>query len=344
MKRRAFTLIELLVVVAIIALLIAILLPSLGKARELSNRSACGANCRGIMQSFNVYAADNGDQYPTVIGAQTAGHYDNTSNGAPNLTESTAAGNYTTADNCISAMYTNGGTSSQTNQAGDVMACAWLLVLKNYTSPKQYLCKSDPVGSATSANLTSTNGNAFYQNFNSTSNGQQDFTYSYSFAYPWTTAGTISATSPASPGGWWRNTTDSSLPIMSDMAPLNGSGTNPTCQTPGGANGAVPSPGGSAQPKAWNSPNHQREGQNVGFADGHAEFVRRADIGQNNDDIYTQNGTYGGGGGSSTPPNIGTAVTTAGAIGGANTYIGGASAPFDVVMCPVANVATGARQ
>ena len=61
MKRRGFTLIELLVVVAIIALLIAILLPSLGKARELSNRSVCAANLRGVTQSLNVYAADNAD-------------------------------------------------------------------------------------------------------------------------------------------------------------------------------------------------------------------------------------------------------------------------------------------
>src|SRR5579875_3200813 len=65
-RRRAFTLIELLVVVAIIALLIAILLPSLGKARELSNRSYCAANCRGVMQSLNVYATDNSDAFPIV--------------------------------------------------------------------------------------------------------------------------------------------------------------------------------------------------------------------------------------------------------------------------------------
>ena len=338
MKRRAFTLIELLVVVAIIALLIAILLPSLGKARELSNRSACGANCRGIMQSFNVYAADNGDAYPTVIGASAAGMYAGSGGTAPNIGVSVATGGYTTADAMVSGMYTSGTGANQTQQGGNIMACAWLLVLKNYTSPKQYLCKSDPVGSATASNLTSTQGNAFYNNFNSNTANQQDFTYSYSFAYPWTTAGTIAAATPASTGGWWRNTTDSSLPLMSDMAPLNGSGNNPTAQTAGGANGAVPGNG----PKAWNSPNHQRDGQNVGFADGHAEFTRRADIGQNNDDIFTQKGQFGASS-STNPTNIGTAVSTVGNIG-STTYIGGSSAPFDVVMVPVANVSTGARQ
>src|SRR4051812_6906199 len=66
MKRRGFTLIELLVVVAIIALLIAILLPSLAKARELANRSACAANVRGILNSQAIYAAANNDQFSIV--------------------------------------------------------------------------------------------------------------------------------------------------------------------------------------------------------------------------------------------------------------------------------------
>jgi prepilin-type N-terminal cleavage/methylation domain-containing protein/prepilin-type processing-associated H-X9-DG protein len=63
LKQRAFTLIELLVVVAIIALLISILLPSLSRARELSKRTVCLSNLRGIGQGMYIYAQD-GDIFP----------------------------------------------------------------------------------------------------------------------------------------------------------------------------------------------------------------------------------------------------------------------------------------
>ena len=55
----AFTLVELLVVVSIIALLIAILLPSLRKAREQAKLAACMANMTGIGKSGLTYAADD---------------------------------------------------------------------------------------------------------------------------------------------------------------------------------------------------------------------------------------------------------------------------------------------
>jgi len=56
--KHGFTLIELLVVISIIALLIALLLPSLGQAKEQARRTVCLSNMRATVQGCMVYADD----------------------------------------------------------------------------------------------------------------------------------------------------------------------------------------------------------------------------------------------------------------------------------------------
>ena len=61
-KKKAFTLIELLVVIAIIAILAALLLPALGKAKSIGQRVACISNQKQLQMAHSIFSDDHGDK------------------------------------------------------------------------------------------------------------------------------------------------------------------------------------------------------------------------------------------------------------------------------------------
>jgi prepilin-type N-terminal cleavage/methylation domain-containing protein len=64
-RKSGFTLVELLVVIGIIAVLLSILLPSLGRARENAKRIQCMSNLRQLSLAFVMYCHENKDWFPS---------------------------------------------------------------------------------------------------------------------------------------------------------------------------------------------------------------------------------------------------------------------------------------
>jgi prepilin-type N-terminal cleavage/methylation domain-containing protein/prepilin-type processing-associated H-X9-DG protein len=62
--RKGFTLIELLIVIAIIGVLVGLLMPVVGRAREQARRTSCAANLKGLYNALVSYAGDNDRKLP----------------------------------------------------------------------------------------------------------------------------------------------------------------------------------------------------------------------------------------------------------------------------------------
>lgn len=325
-KKRGFTLIELLVVISIIALLIAILLPSLGRARELANEAVCSANVRGIIQSMFIYAQTNQNQFPASQNANTTGTI--SAGGIPGTPTATPA-----AYDPIAIMQAWESTSQVT---GDPLSCLWFLVLSGQDTPKSFICPSDPVATTPSMEYQTATSGLFNTNFNQdggvtpaevASNATIGAGESYSIADPWPLAG-------SSTGYWWTSNAGADLPLVSDMAPASpgaGAGTTARATTTAVA-------GNTSGNYIYNSGNHLGNGENVGFGDDHVTFATNPYVGQSGDNIFTFQPSATAAPGSTTYAAKQTPVTTSTAA----VTIYTASAPYDICMIPVRDVSSGA--
>ncbi|MFC1781854.1 type II secretion system protein [Planctomycetota bacterium] len=59
-RAKGFTLVELLVVISVIAILMAVLMPALSRAREAGKRAVCLSNLKQLQLAWDLYADDNG--------------------------------------------------------------------------------------------------------------------------------------------------------------------------------------------------------------------------------------------------------------------------------------------
>jgi prepilin-type N-terminal cleavage/methylation domain-containing protein/prepilin-type processing-associated H-X9-DG protein len=278
-KKKAFTLIELLVVVAIIALLISILLPSLARAREITKRAVCASNQRGIGQGHKVYANDNEDWYPI------SRYRLSTATGISNDTSVTF----------ITHLSRNleDPTTSQSETSVHPSRSLFLLVTNGTCSAKQFICPS----SGDSEDDLRNRSNA--SNIVASQPGVNRFDFrgypylSYGYQLPFGTKGQPNENLDprvivgADKGPWYENGSDGGDGNTLD-GPRQGITEGGDFKIAGVTQGKDILALDNERWRPYNSRNHNGEGQNCLYMDGHVEFEKKPIVGVNSENIYTQ--------------------------------------------------------
>jgi len=296
-KKKGFTLIELLVVIAIIAMLLAILMPALSKVKKIAQRVVCATNLKGLGTAQTVYSNDYDDEY-TVQGQGGAHIWSNV----------------TDAWNVVAK---NWKTTPQNITVG---ASLFLLVREADVSPKSFVCPASTQqvwdGRTAAAGATTTPDIVEVWDFGGVGFGGQgpQNCVSYSYHQPYV-AGSGTGTSTGSKNRYSADGSRSaSFATMADRNPyfdksLTFGGVTQENYVDRSRLLNYLDTAQKWELEAANAAPHDREGQNVTFADGHATYETRADIGIRFDEIYTQ---WSGTGSSEADRRTGTGTAGAG--------------------------------
>jgi prepilin-type N-terminal cleavage/methylation domain-containing protein/prepilin-type processing-associated H-X9-DG protein len=251
--RSAFTLLEILAVIFIIAIVTAILLPTMNRTHEPANRVKCGSNLRQIGQAILLYANENKGNYPRVMYSPGS---------AP------VWGTGVTAPNAF--------TDANRPADNDVSAAMFLLIRTQDITAEVFVCpvqnpnlnpEKDDFGGGNNTALKRSNFTDWRKNL------------SYSFSNPYPDKAAVE-------NGYKLNaTTDAEFAVAADLNPGLGDKYDVTFPT------EISS---SRDMQTANSRNHQGQGQNVLYGDGHAEFQQNPFCGTKRDNIYTVSGSTDG--------------------------------------------------